>query len=97
MKIKKLFSLFLATAIFTLLCSSQALAANALQNSGTTVDTPYEYPVVPGTSEWYELTSLEDKIAICHVDEELLVSMTTPALLETVLNYWREFIDKGMY
>ena len=87
MKIKKLFSLFLATAIFTLLCSSQALAANALQNSGTTVDTPYEYPVVPGTSEWYELTSLEDKIAICHVDEELLVSMTTPALLETVLNY----------
>ena len=84
MKIKKLFSLFLATAIFTLLCSSQALAANALQNSGTTVDTPYEYPVVPGTSEWYELTSLEDKIAICHVDEELLVSMTTPALLETI-------------
>lgn len=52
-----------------------------------TIDEPYEYPVLPGTDEWKELTSFQEMIAACHVDEELLASMTTPALLETVLNY----------
>ncbi len=56
-------------------------------NLSYTVDTPYSYPIVPGTAEWNSLTSLKEKIEVCSVDEELMKSMTTPALLETVINY----------
>lgn len=82
---KKVFCLFLSAMLLATLCVSPALAANSAQ--GQSVDTPYEYPVLPGTPAWNELDSLEEKIAVCHVNEELLASMTTAALLETVLNY----------
>lgn len=51
------------------------------------VDTPYRYPVLPGTEEWAAMSSLQEKIDACAVEETLLESMTTPALLETVLDY----------
>ena len=51
------------------------------------VDTPYVYPIQPGTEEWAKLDSLDAKIAACKVDPELMNSMTTEALLETVLDY----------
>ena len=51
------------------------------------VDQPYRYPVVPGSEEWKALPDLPAKIAACDVDRELLESMTTPALLQTVLDY----------
>lgn len=51
------------------------------------VDQPYQYPVVPGSEEWKALPDLPAKIAACDVDRELLESMTTPALLQTVLDY----------
>ena len=37
--------------------------------------------------EWAKLDSPDAKIAACKVDPELMNSMTTEALLETVLNY----------
>ncbi len=67
-----------------LLCAS---AADIDVESTYTVDEPYQYPILPGTEEWRTLNTLEEKIQACHVDEELLASMTTPALLETVLTY----------
>ena len=67
-----------------LLCAS---AADMTPESIYTVDEPYQYPILPGTAEWRALNTLEEKIQACHVDEELLASMTTPALLETVLTY----------
>lgn len=67
-----------------LLCAS---AADVTPESVYTVDEPYQYPILPGTEEWRTLNTLEEKIQACHVDEELLASMTTPALLETVLTY----------
>lgn len=67
-----------------LLCAS---AADTTPKSVYTVDEPYQYPILPGTAEWRALNTLEEKIRACHVDEELLASMTTPALLETVLTY----------
>lgn len=33
------------------------------------------------------MSTLDEKIAACHVDDNLMKDMTTPALLETVLNY----------
>lgn len=47
----------------------------------------YEYPVTTGSEEWSSLESLDEKIEVCRVDENVLNSMTTQALLETVLNY----------
>lgn len=84
---KKLFCLLLTLISVVSLCSLSALATNASLNSDYTIDTAYEYPIVPGTPEWNQLDSLDEKIAACHVDDSLLTSMTTPALLETVLNY----------
>ena len=45
------------------------------------------YPIQLGTEEWAKLDSLDAKIAACKVDPELMNSMTTEALLETVLDY----------
>lgn len=45
------------------------------------------YPIQPGMEEWAKLDSPDAKIAACKVDPELMNSMTTEALLETVLNY----------
>jgi hypothetical protein len=83
---KKLLCLLLAAVMFSLY-SSPVLAASISQDSNFPVETPYEYPVIPGTQEWNDLNSLDEKIAVCSVDEDLLAAMTTPALLETVLNY----------
>ena len=52
-----------------------------------TIDTPYVYPVLPGTDEWRALKNMQEKIEACHVPEELLQNMTTEALAETVLTY----------
>lgn len=62
-------------------------AADSGPDTVYTVDKPYEYPIVPGTDAWLKLDSLNDMIEACHVDEELMASMTTPALVETVINY----------
>ena len=47
---------------------------------------PLCVPDQPGTEEWAKLDSLDAKIAVCKVDPELMNSMTTEALLETVLD-----------
>lgn len=52
-----------------------------------TVTAPYDYPVLPGTAEWAKLQTLEEKIQACAVEESLMRSMTTQALLETVVRY----------
>lgn len=62
-------------------------AADSGPDTVYTVDKAYEYPIVPGTDAWRGLHSLDNMIEACHVDEELMASMTTPALVETVVNY----------
>ncbi len=51
------------------------------------IDTPYEYPIVPGTSEWAELEDFPSKIEACQIPENILNNISTEALVETVLNY----------
>lgn len=62
-------------------------AANPDADPVYTVDEPYVYPILPGTDEWLALDGLPEKIEACRVDVGLMESMTTPALLETVLTY----------
>lgn len=69
------------------LCLLLGAVVLSLPGSGGRVDQPYRYPVVPGTEEWRALPDLRAKIAACEVDRELMESMTTPALLQTVLDY----------
>ena len=78
---KKIPTVLLTFMMLAVLCTGCA--------SGKTeqVDTPYVYPIQPGTEEWAKLDSLDAKIAACRVDPELMNSMTTEALLETVLDY----------
>lgn len=64
-----------------------ALVALAVVAGSAVRRQPYEYPIVPGTAAWTELSGLDEMIAACAVDENRLEAMTTPALLETVLHY----------
>lgn len=63
------------------------LCAGCASGKTKQVDTPYVYPIQPGTEEWAKLDSLDAKIDACKVDPELMNSMTTEVLLETVLDY----------
>lgn len=79
--------------VFTLLCSVlfitligvSAMARPPSQDYDR--DTPYEYPVVPGTPEWYAFTTQMQKVHACQIPDDILQNLTTEALVETVLNY----------
>ena len=75
-------ALFLAASVLAL----WAVAAFR-PTSPYIIDTPYEYPVVPGTQEWIDLGSVRARREASQVPEELLQKMTTDALLLTVLEY----------
>ena len=86
---KKTLVLVLALA-FLLAVSASAVAAGETvlpESAPYSIDTPYSYPVVPGTEEWGELKSLYAKIEACQVPEAILDNMTTEALFQTVLDY----------
>ncbi|MEH2939486.1 CHAP domain-containing protein [Lawsonibacter sp. JLR.KK007] len=52
-----------------------------------TIDTPYEYPILPGTQEWIDLGDTLTRRRACQIPDEVLTNLTTDALLQTVLNY----------
>lgn len=71
-----------------LLLSTTAIAAEAIPETGKyTLSEPFEYKVVPAMEEWAEYNTLDKKIDVCHVPRSLMESMTTEALVITVLDY----------
>ena len=56
-------------------------------NEGYTIDEPYEYPIQPGTDEWFAIESHADKVEMLQIPQEVLENMTTRALVESVVNY----------
>lgn len=58
----------------------------AVNVSTEKIDEPYEYPVLPGTVQWQEMTK-EERYASCYVERAIAENMTTEALLQTVLDY----------
>lgn len=50
------------------------------------IDQPYEYPITQSDPEWPSLSTSEKK-SLCQIETSVLRRLTTPALLETVLNY----------
>lgn len=81
---KKIPAVLLTFKMLAVLCAG---CASEKDGKAKQIDTPYVYPIQPGTEEWAKLDSLDAKIAACKVDPELMNSMTTEALLETVLDY----------
>lgn len=82
--IKKILSLGLILSLLMALCVSNAFAQN---NQLYTVDVAYEFPVTPFDEEWEEFETTAEARNACQIPEELLETMTTEALLETVLKY----------
>lgn len=74
-----------------LFCAASALSLWAVFTAATaspyTIDTPYDYPVRPGTPEWLQYANVLGRRRACEVPEEILTHMTTEALLQTVLDY----------
>ena len=64
-----------------------AVAVSKPPASSYTIDTPYEFPILPGTQEWIDLGDTLARRRACQVPDEILQHMTTDALLQTVLDY----------
>lgn len=85
MKHRKFLSVLLA---FMFIANTLLVSVCAADNSTSTkIDTPYIYPVTPEKKEWKNLKTHEEKVAACQIPEDILNSLTTEALIETVKNY----------
>jgi hypothetical protein len=47
----------------------------------------YEYPLKPGSQEWIDLGSRNNRALACLIPQDIIMSMSTEGLLETLLNY----------
>ena len=47
----------------------------------------YDYPVRPGSQEWADLSSIQDRRDACRVPRRVLDGLSTQALLETAADY----------
>lgn len=81
---RKLFGLIFCFVVCIAFGSVMSFAAEA---EAYTISEAYIYPILPRTEAWNRMSTLDEKIAACYVDEDLMKNMTTSALLETVLNY----------
>lgn len=70
-----------------LLCLAGLLCFVVPEVDGYTIDTPYAYPVTTDMPEWAALGSLSQKLEACQIPEDILSELTTPALIDTVLDY----------
>lgn len=48
---------------------------------------PYPFPVKPGTKEWTELKTYDERLKAYTIPADILNQMTTQALVQTCLNY----------
>lgn len=51
------------------------------------INTPYDFPIKPGTEEWKQLKSGEEMVRVCKIPDSILTSLTTEALAKTCLSY----------
>ena len=79
---KKTIYIFLFTLFFLLASSLIVFFAK-----DDTIETPYQYPIVPGTQEWMQLESRPEMLEACQIPKEILDKLSTDALLQTILDY----------
>lgn len=78
--------MFAVISTMVMVMSLGVLSVNADSNEKKD-NTPYSFPVLPGSSEWESFTTKQEKLSVCQIPDDKLVNMTTDALLETVMNY----------
>lgn len=62
--------------------------ATTKANIYNNVDKAYNFTITPEMkSEWSKLKTLEDKLEVCQIPNDILQSMSTKALVETVSNF----------
>ena len=87
----KRFNCFVAISLSIAMMSAaggSALAVeNTADNSKYTINIPYEYPLQPGTDEWFAIESHSEKAEMCQIPDDILENLSTAALVETVVNY----------
>lgn len=72
--------------MFLVLALTFTLPGFAFADEVQASDEAHVYTVRPGSEEWKTMT-LEERLASCAVSAEEVAGMSTPALVETVLNY----------
>ena len=50
-------------------------------------NTPYDFPVKPGSQQWQSFKSVDDMYAACQVPQNVLSNLSTAALIQTCLHY----------
>ena len=73
--------------IKAILLSLMIISLLPVQSMAKGRDTVYQYPIVPGTSEWIELSSLEEKIQACQIPQEVIDWLSTDDLVISVIDY----------
>ena len=53
----------------------------------TTFSDAYDYPIKPGTEEWIELESHDARVQACMIPQEILETISTGGLFESLLSY----------
>lgn len=83
-KINKIFILSIVVLLVFLSCGFATQAETTASQNET-----YCFPLTPDTDAeaWAELQDHNAKAAVCQIPEDLLSTMSTEALLETVKNY----------
>lgn len=85
---KKKYSILLILLTLTIILSAGVVAYGAITSSdGYTIDTPYAYPLEPGTDDWFAIEDHSIKVELLQVPENILTKLTTQALVETVVSY----------
>jgi hypothetical protein len=74
-------------AVLTSLVAGSSLLVYAQNSDSGKSDDAYDYPIRPGTEEWKALYSFNDMLEACQIPENVLESMSTSVLVETVLDY----------
>lgn len=86
MKKKSLALILVATLSLTIIIPTTC-AVEEVTEGPYSINTPYEYPVKPGTEAWFALETHGERAAACQIPEEILSNMTTEALVESVVSY----------
>lgn len=77
---------YLNCRLFSFFCINLLLLFPFNSNAKNT-DTPYKFPIKPGTPQWAEFESHQDMIKACRIPNTILKEMTTKALIMTCINY----------
>jgi len=86
--------IFLVVIIVLIIsCTKESIKSENLNLQGQEVCVPfhfqdtYKFPIIPGSEEWKLLNSLDKKVNACQIPDDILSTICTHALIETLLNY----------